>query len=179
MDVIAGDLYVRGSLKIGNKLQVDEIPSACVEDSSVKADAAVAATKIEQQHAISYYQPDGTDVVAAIMPVHIVYGATGTLIGFEAACVDAPTGGTATFTVDLQKANEGAPAPATVLDGGTPITFVNDDTDDCEVLAGTLDSSKLILSVGDILFVVVVVSAGTGAQGQGLIVTLTLRETPE
>ena len=45
------------------------LPDGAVGDAAVGASANVAATKLEHQHAIRYAQADGSDVVAAIVPV--------------------------------------------------------------------------------------------------------------
>lgn len=150
------------------------LPASCVNESQLTAGQNFAADKFMQRHVIPYYQADGSDVAAAIVPIHIVKGATGTIKAFEVACVDAPAGGgDKEFTVDLKIANEGTPTPASVL---TAVVTIDDTIADCEVVAGTIDSADL--ADGDMLLVVVAVSGSTGDQGQGLIVTLTVDETP-
>ena len=172
MDIFSNDLYVRNNLKVGGKLLVGEIPTQCVEDESVKDDANIAASKLEHQHSINFNTADGVDVAAVIMPIYLTRGAAATIEAIQATCIDAPTGGDNGFTVDLKIANVGAPAPVTVLTG--LLTFVNDTTADCEVVEGVIASSDL--TVGDTLLVVVALTGSTGALGQGLVVTVTIRE---
>lgn len=145
-----------------------------IGNAKIASDAAIAATKLIHQVPIHYSQADGSDVVAAIVPVHTVYGTTGTIVGVEAVCVDAPSGGDKKFTVDLKKCNAGSPTPATVLTG--VIDYVN-GTNDCTVLAGSISSASL--ADGDTLVVEIAVSGSTGSQGQGLIVTVTIQEDPQ
>lgn len=147
------------------------LPAGCVKADHVETAAGIEASKLEHQHAIEYSQADGSDVVAAIVPVHIVRGSTAEIIDIEVACVDAPSGGDKAFTVDLKKANEGTPAPASVLTG---VISYSSTQSDCEVEAGVISSEDL--ADGDTLLVVVAVSGSTGVQGQGLIVTVNVRE---
>ncbi|MHC4715904.1 MAG: hypothetical protein ACYS5V_02965, partial [Planctomycetota bacterium] len=91
----------------------------------------------------------------------------------EVSCLDANDGaGDKAFTVDLKKANQGTPTPATVL--SAVINFTNGTYSDCEVVAGTISSASL--ADGDTLVVAVAVSGSTGNQGQGLCVTVNLDE---
>ena len=150
------------------------IPSGVILASHVADSAGMEATKLEHQHVIGYSQEDGSDVVDAIVPVYTCRGVTATIIEVEVACLDAPSGGDKKFTVDLKKANQGSPTPATVL--SAVIDYVN-GTNDCEVLVGTISSADL--AVGDVLTVEVVASGSTGTQGQGIIITVTVREDAE
>lgn len=147
------------------------VQAGAFDDDDIAASADIAATKLEHQHALNYSQADGSDVVAAIVPIHIVRGTAGTIVAFEVVCVDAPSGGDKTFTVDLLIADAGTPSPASVLTGA--VTYPN-GTADCTVRTGTISSATL--ADGDTLLVQVAVSGSTGNQGQGLIVTTTIRE---
>ena len=135
------------------------------------AGAAIVATTMQHQHAINYHQADGSAVVAAIVPVHVVRGVAGTIVAIQISCVDAPSGGNLAFSVDLKKANVGSPAPATVLNAVIDYSATQTDA---EVEVGTIDTAAV--AAGDTLFAVVAVSGATGTQGQGLAVTVTLRE---
>src|SRR5574343_1878036 len=167
---IPNDVLIQGTL-VASTL----VPSSgCISNVNIAANAAIAATKQQHQYPISYWQADGTDVAAAIVPIYIVRGATATVAEVEAQCVDSPAGGDKKFTVDLQKANAGTPSPATLL--SAVIDYTN-GTADCTVKTGTVASPTL--AAGDMLLVVVAVSGSTGTQGQGLVVTVTLREDAE
>lgn len=151
------------------------VPDATVDDDAVKPAAGIQATKLQHQHAIKYHQADGSDVAAAIVPIHVVRGVSATIVAVEVVCLDAPDGGDKTFTVDLQKCNEGSPSPASVLSAA--ISYSVGSTHDAEVHDGTISSPTL--ADGDTLVVEVAVSGSTGTQGQGLVVTVTLREDAE
>ena len=155
---ISGDLYVDGKIRSGDEIV---IPGGQVLD----------AEDLEHQYVIPYSQADGSDIVAAIMPVHIVHGATATIKAVKVLCLDAPEGGDKEFTVDLKVANVGTPAPATVL---SAVVDYAAETPDCTPLPGTIASPSLV--AGDALLVVVAVSGSTGNQGQGLIVIVVLEE---
>lgn len=164
---IDGDLHVTGDLTAGGV----NLPAASVGNAAVQAAAGIEATKLQQQYALNYSQPDGSDVVAAVVPIHIVNGVSGVLVGIDAVCVDAPSGaGDEEITVDLQKGNA-AGAYATMLTAPISIT---DSQADREVVAGT--PSVTVLAAGDSLQLVIDQTGSTGTKGQGLIVTVIIRE---
>ena len=78
------------------------LPAGCVTNAMVNAAAAIAATKLEHQHAITIAQESDQTATAEKRPVHSVYGATGTIVSFEAGCVTLCTS-TSTVSVDLLK----------------------------------------------------------------------------
>jgi hypothetical protein len=162
-----GDLYVAGVLAARTTVQSD----GSVSDDSVVASAGIKATKLEHQHALTYHQVDGGDVVSAIVPLYTVRGATATIVAIEVSCLDSPSGGNKKFTVDLKKATVAIPTPASVL--SAVIDYAN-ATPDCTVLAGTINLATLV--DGDVLVVEITASGSTGVQGQGLQVTVTVRE---
>ncbi len=163
------DGYFAGAVRFANA----QIQDAAITNAKVSAGAAIAAEKLVHQHAIHYQQNDGAAVAAAIVPIHVARSAA-TIVAVEVSCLDAPSGGDKTFTVDLQKANAGTPTPASVLTGA--ITYPN-GTADCTIRPGTIASAAI--ADGDTLVVVVAVSGTTGVQGQGLQVTVTLREAAD
>ena len=167
VQTIAGDVLIRGGLRVLDELSVT---AGNWDNDDINAAAGIAATKLEHQHSISYHQADGSDVVAAIVPVHVVYGSTATIVALEVACLDAPGSTDESFSVDLKMANQAAPSPVTVLT--TPVTAT---TTDAQVLAGSIGTTAL--TDGDTLVIdVSTTGTGGGTQGQGLICTLTIRE---
>jgi len=164
---IGEDVHIAGNLSV----QTLTIPGGTVDDAAVKAAAGLSASKLQHQHCLTYSQADGSDVAAAIVPIYTVRGTSATIVAVEVVCVDAPSGGDKAFSVDLQKADEGTPTPATVLTGTIAYSQTQND---CEVEPGTIDSAGLVQ--GDTLLAVVAVSGSTGTQGQGLVVTVTVRE---
>lgn len=167
--IVDGDLYVRGNL-ISN---TQTLPAGTVTDTMVNANADIAATKLEHQFSADYWQVDGTDVAAATAPIHTVYGAAGTIVAFQAVCVDAPEGGDKKFTVDLKKASTSSTTLATVLTAAIDYTA---GTSDYTIKSATISTATLV--AGETLHVVVTPSGSTGNQGQGLVVTTVLRENP-
>ena len=165
--------YIYSNLHVGGAFSCTtmQIPAGTVQKEDVAAAAGIEATKLEHQHAIHYWQADGTAIAAAIVPIHTVRGATADIMGIDVCCVDAPSGGDLAFSVDLLVADVVAPTPATVL--SAPVAYSATQTD-CEVESGTIASATL--ADGDTLLVQVAVTGSTGTQGQGLIVTVTVRE---
>lgn len=141
-----------------------------IENADVGAAAGIVASKLQHQHSIHYSQADGTAVAAAIVPIYTCRGSTATIVAIEVACIDSPSGGDLKFTVDLQQFAAGD-ALATRLTG--VIDYVN-ATPDGTVLAGTIDTASLV--DGDSLAIVVAVAGSTGTQGEGVVVTVTVRE---
>lgn len=170
MNKVDGDLFVDGTLtpKVFNP------PAGSIDDNAVKAAAGVAASKLQHQHVLTYRQDDGSDIVAAIVPLWIVRGVASTVVDIDVACIDAPSGGDKAFSIELKKCNQGSPTPATIL--SAPVAYSSSQAD-CEVEEGTISSPTL--ADGYILVLEVAVSGSTGIQGQGLIVTVTVREDAE
>ncbi len=150
------------------------VPPGVILDTHIAASAGLSASKLQHQHALHYAQADGSDVVSVIVPVYLCRGVTATIIDIEVSCIDSPSGGDKKFTVDLKIADEGTPAPATVL--SAVIDYAN-GTGDCEVLVGTISSVGLV--AGDMLILEITVSGSTGAQGQGVVVSVNVREDAE
>jgi len=151
-------------------------PDGSITKAKIPAGAGVEASKLEHQHALHYVQADGADVADAVAPIHVARAA-GTILALEVACLDAPSGAGADpkhFHVDLKKSTVGAPAPATVLTAA--VDYVN-GTPDATVLAGAVASAAL--ADGDILVVDVDAVGADGVQGQGLVVTVTVRENAD
>ena len=168
---LEGDVHVAGAISC----QTMQIPAGTVENTDVAAAAGIAATKLQHQHSIHYVQDDGSDVVAATVPIYMCRGATATVVDVKVSVIDAPSGGgTEAIEVDIQKCNKGTPTPATIMD--SEITYTASQTD-CEVVDGTISSASLVAE--DQLLAIVAVSGTGGAQGQGLLVHLTIREDAE
>jgi hypothetical protein len=165
------DLFVNGHLTSITAA----LPSGTVTNAMVNASAAIASTKVQQDTILTYWQVDGSDIVDAIAGIYIARQAA-TIVAIEVACIDGPSGGGGDpkhFHVDLLKGNTGTPNGATVL--AAAIDYVN-GTADGTVMAGTISSATL--ADGDYLIVSVDAVGADNTQGQGLIVTVTIRETP-
>lgn len=157
-DLINNDLYVNG--KFAAKEMT--LPSNVVANANVVAAADIDAVKLEHQYEKVLNQ-NGT-AVADTRAIHLVYGATGSVVAFKAGSVVACTGN-ATITVDLKKNGTTMLSAVITLDNANTAYVAEAGT-----LAGT------VLVAGDVLTVVVAVNAGTGALGTGLFAEVVLRE---
>jgi len=168
---LEADVYVNGTLSMKTL-----VPSAgSISNSHMNAGAGLATSKMLHRHVINYNQMDGANIADTTgdgHPLHIVQGATATLISVQVACSDAPTG-TGTVTVDIKRVNEDTPTVlATVLTG---VITVDNSIADYEIVAGVLAVTALV--AGDVLVAVVDETDGDGAP-QGLQVTLVVDEAP-
>lgn len=149
-----------------------QFPSGSITKALVATNAGIEASKIVRHQSIDVELFGPTTSVAALTKwLHMVRGATGTIVGFEAAQAVDTTGADRTISVDLQKST-GAGAFATVL--SAPIAFA-DGTAIRTPQAATISSASLV--DGDILEVIVTVAGAAGAAATGLTVTLTIEET--
>lgn len=166
--VTAGDLRVSGTVSA----QAFNLPAGTVKADDIEAAAGVEATKLEHQHALHYDQAAGSDVASQTRLLH-TFRAPARLVDVQVCCAVAPTGGDKAFTVDIKLGSQGV-AFATILSG---VVTINSTKADREVVDGTI--STLTAVAGDTLEVVVAASGSTGSQGQGLAVTVTVREDAE
>jgi hypothetical protein len=150
-----------------------QYPTGMITDVWVSDTAGIKAKKVVSLRSIDreLFGPAVT-VAALTTDLHIVRGATGTLMGIEAAiCGTIATGADRTVTLDLHKST-GAGAFGTVLSSTV-------DFDNASVLrtavAGVISSAGLV--DGDILRAIVTVAGAAGNQALGLVMTLTFEET--
>lgn len=166
-DLINNDLHVNGALTA----KQFTAPTGSITNTSIAASAGIAATKVEHQFDLSLAQVPGTAVVAETRDIRAVHGATAEVVAFKAGITGAiATGADRTVTIDLHKGNSGS-AFATILTA--PIVLDNTNT------LRTLETAAIAspdLVVGDILRFVVTVAGAAGSQGQGLIISCTIRE---
>jgi hypothetical protein len=163
-----GDFYVNGNISCLTLTP----PASSITNNSIVANAQIAASKTVRHESLNLeIAAPGTAITAATKLAHIVRGATGTLVGIQAAITTVATGADRTITVDLLKSSGGG-AFATVL--SSTIGFTNVSAVRTAV-SGILSSAGLV--AGDILEIVVTVAGAAGAQAAGLLVTLTFEET--
>lgn len=162
-----GDVRVKGSIRAGSM----DVPAATIDDADVKAGANVAASKLEHQHVLTHKQAAGAAVVSVTENLYVVRGITGLLVGVDAMVDTAPTGADRTITIDVQKGNQ-ATAFATLL---SSTIVINNTHVARQVIAAGLVASPT-LADGDTIRVVVTVAGAAGAQGQGLNVSISVRE---
>lgn len=173
-------LVVNGDLRVNGAVTAEYIglPANTVRNASVAADAAIEATKIENRHFLHYAQAPGTAIVAATLDLHVVKGGTGQVLSVEGAITGAiATGADREVHIDIQKST-GAAAFATILSDTLDLSIASGPALRTAYDGGvTIDSGDLV--DGDILRVVITVAGAAGAQAQGLIVTIGLKEDAE
>lgn len=162
---INSDVYVAGTLSA----QTTALSAGAVADTQVSATAAIQATKLQQQHQPCYSQEGTANAAVERKVMHVVRGATATLVEFAVGAVTAATGN-ATATIDLKKNG------STVLTGTISLTSATAAYATAQ--PGGYTSTSLV--AGDVLEChVTAVNAGSGALAKGLFARLTLRETPQ
>lgn len=154
---IEGSIYISGALSAKSMT----LPDAVVTDDTVAADAAISALKLEHQFKPTYSKPSPASEVAVL---HYVFGATGVVSNVVAGTVALCTGD-ATISIDVKKNGTTILTAPIVLDSANTAYVAE---------AGTV--SVTALAAGDVLTVAVTATAGTGALGTGLFVSLNLFE---
>lgn len=147
------------------------LPNSVFKNAHVAGGAAIDANKLVNRHAINYHQADGSAVATASVPIHVARGTSAELVAIEVAVVTAASGDSE-VAIDLQKGNSGS-AFASVLTSAITI--------DASVAARDRQTgaiSSISVSDGDVLLLDITATAGTGTLPQGLIVTVTIDETP-
>ena len=157
------DIFVAGN--IGSRTLT--VPAGTILNAAVGSAAAIAATKMIQQHVLHVSQESAADASDEEFCVHVVYGATGTSVAFEAGVVVAAAGA-AVVAVDLHKNG------TTVL--SSTITLDNSQTA-YELVTATISTTSLV--AGDVLEVLINATIGGGTLGKGVFASLVLREDPE
>jgi hypothetical protein len=134
-----------------------------VTDTEVAPAAGIQASKLQHEHRTDYGQPNAAATSEARV-VHVVQGATGKVKAFAAGAIVKAVGDS-TVTVDLRKNGTTVLSSAVTLNAsGANYTPV----------AGTV--SVTTLAAGDVLTVVITISAGTGTLPTGVYASLDLVE---
>lgn len=165
------DYYVNGQVSCTTLT----LPASCIGRDAFSATAAllVKASKFERQHMLTHSQESGVDVADETEIIHHVRGVTGEIVDLEIFIETAPTGGDKAFDVDLEKKSIGG-SWASVLSAAVTIDSADSDL---SISVATVSSAALV--DGDQLRVVVTTSGSTGSQGQGLAVTVSVRDDGE
>jgi hypothetical protein len=150
--IIPDDLVVQGTLAPTRM----NYPAGSVDNAAVKTLAGIDATKLVHIHRAVYAQPSGSVSAAEAKVVHVVHGATATLVGFKAGSVTACVGA-ATITVDLKKNGVSVLTATIVLDNANTARVVE---------AATITTAAAV--AGDVFEVSVAVAAGGGTIGSGV-----------
>lgn len=155
---LSDDIYFSGNVRCKNII----LNAGAVDDNAVADDAGITYDKLQHEHRVNYNQ-NGT-AAAATVAVYRCRGATGTIIGVAAGSIAACVGDS-TVTIDVKKNGTTVLASTIVLDNAN--SAYTGET-------GSLSVTSL--AAGDVLTVVVTVSAGTGTLATGLYVSLSVAE---
>jgi hypothetical protein len=158
--VVPTDCVIQGGLSANTMA----IPAGTVTNAMVNASAAIAASKLQQPVRKTYAQESATNAAAESRTLHLVVGATATIVAFSAGAIVAALT-TATATVDLKKNG------SSVL--SAPISLSNSQTNR-QAVAGAVLSTALV--VGDVLEAVFTATASGGTLAKGLYCELKLYE---
>ena len=157
---IEGDIHINGNLSS----KTLSIPNSTVTNNAITASAGISATKLQHQHRASYSQESATTTVNETKVVHVVYGATGSIIDFKAATI-VPCLSGAVIDVDL------------FVNGSTVLSAeinLSDADSAYEVLAGTITSASLV--AGDVVEIDIAITTGGGTMAKGVFASLTIHE---
>jgi hypothetical protein len=166
LSTLNSDLRVLGHLTANTM----SIPAASVSNSSVKADAALDASKLVHEHRGRIAQGIAANAAAQSEVVHVARAA-GTLEQFVVGLVTPPdtasgsSGRTATF--DLKK-NGTTVLSATVVLDSTNVAYV--------VEAATISVSAYV--AGDVFTVIITVGGSVGTHALGVFAEALFHEQP-
>jgi hypothetical protein len=140
------------------------ITPGSVVDADLSASANLSATKMQHQYCPLFAQANSAAASDTGRVIHVVKGATGTMVAFRAGSIVAATGN-ATVTIDLKK------------NGTTMLTAVITlDNANTAYIAEDAALSVTALAAGDVLTLVIVATVGTGVLPTGLFAEAILRE---
>lgn len=176
---IHGDTHFPDRLSSGSM----GIPDGTVDNDAVNAAAAIAATKLQHQHALNYNQINTADTVTAgTFLLHVCRG-IGQVIAVEVTSSVAPDADTDFFTINIVRRRAGA--AVNVLTGVVTYNNTNalagdggDVNGNYGIITGTIDGANDDYVDDDVLEVVVAVTNNGGTNASGLNVTVVVREVP-
>lgn len=152
---MSGPNYFPGDLTVGGTLAAKymAIPTNVVQDSSVRSDADIASSKVQQEIRKTHFlSAHATAAAVTRQVIHCAYKA-GTVMAFGAGATVAPTGGD-TVTVTLKKNGVAILTSSIVLDSGNTNFIIED---------GSISSATL--SANDVLEVEITGVSGTTGKG--------------
>jgi hypothetical protein len=165
MDTINNDLYVNGTLTPKGL----NPPAQCIGPLAIVSPAqpgqGLPAAGVIHRHEKNYSQEGATNAATETRVLHVVYGSTGTIIGFHAGAVVVLTGND-TCTLDLKK------------NGTTILTAVVSlaSSDTVYVVKPAAGFTSTALVAGDVLTVTVTATHNAGALPKGVFCRVTLDE---
>lgn len=156
---IEGDVFVRGTF--GAK--TFRAPSASVGNAAIESNAGVEASKLQHQYERVFSQERATDAAVEGKVVHVVAGATGTVLSVSVGSVVA-AGASSSATVDVLKNGTTILTGTVVVDNGNT-AYVGE--------AGTVSVSALV--AGDVIEARVTAVSGAN-KPKGVFVSVVIRE---
>lgn len=162
---MSGISTIEGALRVRGQLFADSmsLPANSVGDLEVNPSSPITADKLEHQYLPGWAQPN-TTATAETRAIHVARG-PGTIEGFRAGSI-AKNVGDSTVTVDLRKNGTTVLSAVITLDSGNTNRVVE---------AGALSGSPTVVA-GDVLEVVIAISAGTGTLATGVFCQAVVRE---
>lgn len=159
--IVPDNLSVRGTV-VATSIS---LTSASITSAMIAAGANINADKLEHRHVITHGQ-DNAAAAAQERVVHVVKGTTGLIESVSVGSIVAATGDS-TVTIDVEKNGTSVLSSAVTL---------NSSSAALTEIAATVDGAQDDLAAGDILSIVITVSAGTGTLPTGVFVNITLDE---
>src|SRR5947209_17341515 len=130
---------INGTVQVESLVPISiTLPSGSVTDSNIVAGAKVAYTKCGQKFQPCYRSSGSSSVANDRQVIHVVRGATGSVVSARVGVTTAATGNAAT-TVDVQK--NGTTILSATVSVGTTAAYT--------LLTPTISTSSLV--VGDVL----------------------------
>jgi len=160
LNQLTTDLYINGAFSCKSLTP----PAASIPNSAIPAAAGISASKLQQQLAKDYGQPNGTTPVTERKVIHVVYGATCTILSLKVGTKTVLTG-LATITVDILKNG------TSILTG---VVTINNTQTAYQLVSGALATTPGVQ--GDVYEINVVATAGGGGLGGGIFASLVLNE---
>lgn len=159
---VEGDHFVSGTSAAGTT----SLSAGCVTNDKVLkvVGDGIDADKLQHQYQKVYAQESDTFAADEDRVIHVVHGAVGAIIEFQAGSVVAATG-TDVVTVDLHKDGVSVLTAAITLDN-TNAAYTPE--------SGTIDTAAV--AVTDVLEVVIDATAGDGTLPKGVYCSLQIRE---
>jgi len=140
------------------------ITAGTIVNADLADAAAIVATKVQHQYSPLFAQANSAAASDTGRVLHVVKGATGTIVAFRAGSIVAAIGA-ATVTVDLKKNGTTVLSAVITLDSGNTAYIVEE---------GTISVPAVV--AGDVLTLVIVATAGGGTLPTGLFAQVVIRE---
>jgi hypothetical protein len=141
------------------------LTAGSVMDADISPGASLDPTKMRHQYAPTYSQPLSTATTETRI-IHVVKGATGSIVAFRAGSVTVAVGA-ATVTIDLKKNGTTCLSAVITLDTGNTVYVVEEAA-----------LSVTALAAGDVLSIVITATAGGGTLPTGVFAQVVTREDP-